>query len=99
MRDDALQVFENANRLGAIDGREIVEELGERPIVFEVVEERSHGDTSADEHGRSAKKLRIGVYAWDRLSHGALVFAGCFEYTLDATCSVANDRGSAAAAS
>ncbi len=65
MRDDVLQVFQYADRERAVDRRKVVEELGERPIVFEVVQQRADRNTRSDEHWRSAQQFRIGVYAWD----------------------------------
>ena len=71
MRDDGLQVLEYADSKGTVDGREVVEELGQGPVVLQVVQQRADGHACSDEHGRTAQKLGIGVYAWDWLVHGA----------------------------
>jgi hypothetical protein len=55
MRDDVLQVFQYADRERAVDRRKVVEELGERPIVFEVVQQRADRNTGSDEDWRSAQ--------------------------------------------
>jgi len=75
MSDDALQVFEDTDRQGSVHGREVVEELRERRIVFEVVEQGPHRHASADEYRCSAQQLRIGMYPGDRLGHGAIAWA------------------------
>lgn len=60
-----FQVFQYADRERPLDRRKVVEELGERPIVFEVVQHRADRNTGSDEHWRSAQQFGIGVYAWD----------------------------------
>ncbi len=71
MRDDGLQVLENADGKRTVDGWEVVEKLGQRPVVFQVVQQGADGHTCSDEHGRPAQKFGIGVYAWYCLVHGA----------------------------
>ena len=70
MGNDMFQVFDNANRQRPIDRREVVEEFGQRVIVFQIIQHRSHRHSRPHEHGRPAKNVGIGKNAWDGLVNG-----------------------------
>lgn len=56
-----LGLFQGRDGLRPGDGREVLQELGQRLPCFEVIEQRRKWYTSANEHGRTAHDLRVAV--------------------------------------